>query len=65
MIIESGAKKRKFSIACQAHPDTTAKTGGYANRNAGFIRQPGEPNWGCRMNPAFRWWCQAASRACD
>jgi hypothetical protein len=31
-----------------------------ANRNAGFIRQAGEWHWGCRMNPAFRWWCQDA-----
>ena len=44
----------------RAHPDTTTKAGGQANRNAGFIRQAGEPHWGCRMNPAFRWWCQDA-----
>jgi hypothetical protein len=31
-----------------------------ARRNAGFIRQAGEWHWGCRMNPAFRWWCQDA-----
>ena len=28
------------------------------NRNAGFIRQAGECDWGGRMNSAFRWWCQ-------
>ncbi len=37
-----------------AHPDTTTKAGGHANRNAGFIRQEGKWHWGCRMNPAFR-----------
>ncbi|MCX6925799.1 MAG: hypothetical protein NT154_21720, partial [Verrucomicrobia bacterium] len=37
------------------HPDTTTKAGGYANRNAGFIRQPQCGSPGCRMNPAF-WW---------
>jgi hypothetical protein len=30
------------------------------NRNAGFIRQAGEWDWGSWMNPAFRWWCQDA-----
>ena len=43
-----------------AHPDTTTKAGGYANRNAGFIRQPQCGSPACRMNPAFRWWCQEA-----
>ena len=38
----------------------TTKTGSHANRNAGFIRQAGEWHWGCRINPAFRWWCQDA-----
>ncbi|MCX6912180.1 MAG: hypothetical protein WCK27_07670 [Verrucomicrobiota bacterium] len=28
------------------HPDTPTKAGGYANRNAGFIRQAGEPHSG-------------------
>jgi hypothetical protein len=28
----------------RAHPDTTTKAGGHANRNAGFIRQAGEPH---------------------
>jgi hypothetical protein len=46
--------------AIRAHPDTTTKAGGHANRNAGFIRQAGAPHQGCRMNPAFRWWCQDA-----
>jgi len=41
---------------------TTTKAGSHANRNAGFIRQAGEWHWGCRMNPAFRWWCQDAAR---
>ncbi|MEI7940184.1 MAG: hypothetical protein WCK27_26165, partial [Verrucomicrobiota bacterium] len=44
-----------------ALPDTTTKAGGHAKRNAGFIRQAGEPRQGCRMNPAFRWWCQEAA----
>jgi hypothetical protein len=39
---------------------TTTKAGSHANRNAGFIRQAGEWHWGCRVNPAFRWWCQDA-----
>ena len=43
-----------------AHLGTTTKAGSYANRNAGFIRQAGEWHWGCRINPAFRWWCQDA-----
>jgi len=46
----------------RAHPDTTTKAGSHANRNAGFIRQAGEWHSGCRMNPAFRWWCQDAPR---
>jgi hypothetical protein len=25
-----------------------------------LIRQAGEWDRGCRMNPAFRWWCQDA-----
>ena len=33
---------------------TTTKAGGHVNRNAGFIRQTGEPHQGCRTNPAFR-----------
>jgi len=37
-----------------AHPDTTTKAGGHANRNAGFIRQPQCGSLACRMNPAFR-----------
>ncbi len=44
----------------RAHLGTTTKAGSHANRNAGFIRQAGEWHWGCRMNPAFRWWCQDA-----
>jgi hypothetical protein len=44
----------------RAHLGTTTKAGSHANRNAGFIRQVGEWRWGCRMNPAFRWWCQDA-----
>jgi hypothetical protein len=40
----------------------TTKASNHANRNAGFIRQAGEWHWGCRMNPAFRWWCQDAAR---
>jgi hypothetical protein len=45
------------------HPDTATTAGGHANRNAGFIRQRqcGSPT--CRMNPAFRWWCQDAPAA--
>ena len=39
---------------------TTAKADSRVNWNAGFIRQAGEWHWGCRMNPAFRWWCQDA-----
>jgi hypothetical protein len=46
----------------RAHLGTTTKTGSHANRNAGFIRQAGKWHWGCRMNPAFRWWCQDAPR---
>jgi hypothetical protein len=42
------------------HSDTTTKAGGYANRNAGFIRQPQCGSPACRMNPAFRWWSQDA-----
>ena len=42
---------------------TTTKVGSHANRNAGFIRQAGEWHWGCRMNPALRWWCQVAPYA--
>jgi len=42
------------------HPNTTTKAGGYANRNAGFIRQPQCGSRACRMNPAFRWWCRDA-----
>ena len=33
------------------------------NRNAGFIRQAGEWDWGGRMNPAFRWCCQDPTAA--
>ena len=44
----------------RAYLGTTAEAGSHANRNAGFIRQAGEWHWGCRMNPAFRWWCQEA-----
>jgi len=44
----------------EANLGTTTKAGSRANRNAGFIRQAGEWHWGCRMNPAFRWWCQDA-----
>ncbi|MCX6912970.1 MAG: hypothetical protein NT167_07990, partial [Verrucomicrobia bacterium] len=43
-----------------AHLGTTTKADSRANRNAGFIRQAGEWHWGCRMNPAFHWWCQGA-----
>ena len=52
--------------AVVGHPanlGTTTKAGSHANRNAGFIRQAGEWHWGCRINPAFRWWCQDAPRA--
>jgi hypothetical protein len=42
---------------------TTTKAGSHANRNAGFIRQAGEWHWGCRINPAFQWWCQDAPHA--
>ena len=41
-----------------AHLGTATKAGGHANRNAGFIRQAGEWHSGCRLNPAFRRWCQ-------
>ena len=52
-----------LSFTCGApHLGTTTKAGSHANRNAGFIRQAGEWHWGCRMNPAFRWWCQEAPR---
>jgi hypothetical protein len=44
----------------RAHLGTTTKAGSHANRNAGFIRQADEWHWGCRINPAFRWWCQDA-----
>ncbi|MGO8930063.1 MAG: hypothetical protein ACLQU3_24610 [Limisphaerales bacterium] len=44
----------------RAQLGTTTKAGSHANRNAGFIRQAGEWHWGCRINPAFRWWCQDA-----
>jgi hypothetical protein len=44
----------------RAHFGTTTKAASHANRNAGFIRQVGEWHWGCRINPAFRWWCQDA-----
>src|ERR1035441_7790416 len=30
------------------------------NGTAVFIRRAGEWPWGCRINPAFRWWCQDA-----
>jgi len=40
---------------------TTTKADSRANQNAGFTRQAGEWHWGCRINPAFRWWCQDAS----
>ena len=49
-----------LDTAAEAHPVPTTKAGSHANRNAGFIRQAGEWHWGCRMNPAFRWWCQDA-----
>ena len=42
------------------HPDPATKADSRANRNAGFIRQVGEWHWGCRINPAFRWWRQEA-----
>lgn len=55
-----------LSFTCGApHLGTTTKAGSHANRNAGFIRQAGEWHWGCRMNPAFRWWCQDAPREAD
>ena len=44
----------------RAFLDTTSKADSRVNWNAGFIRQAGEWHWGCRMNPAFRWWCQEA-----
>jgi hypothetical protein len=43
-----------------AHLDTSTTAARQTNRDAGFIRQAGEWDWGCRMNPAFRWWCQDA-----
>ncbi|MCX6925439.1 MAG: hypothetical protein NT154_19855, partial [Verrucomicrobia bacterium] len=49
----------KWLRSSGAHPDTT-KAGGYANRNAGFIRQPQCGSPACRMNPALRWWYQDA-----
>jgi hypothetical protein len=54
-----------LSLSCLdgTHPDTTTKAGGYANRNAGFIRQPQCGSPACRMNPAFRWRCQDAPTA--
>ena len=39
---------------------TTTKADSRANQNAGFTRQAGEWHWGCRINPAFRRWCQDA-----
>ena len=32
------------SSSLGAHPDSTTKAGGHANRNAGFIRQACEPH---------------------
>jgi hypothetical protein len=46
-----------------AHPGITTKAGGHANRNAGLIQQPQRGSPACRMNPAFRWWCQDAPGA--
>jgi hypothetical protein len=37
-----------------AHLDTSATAADQRDRNAGFIRQAGEWDWGGRMNPAFR-----------
>jgi hypothetical protein len=42
--------------------DTSATAAEQTNWNAGFIRQAGEWDWGCRMNPAFRWWYQDAPK---
>jgi hypothetical protein len=38
-----------------AHLDTRTTTAEMMIRNAGFIRQAREWDWGGRMNPAFRW----------
>jgi len=40
--------------------DTSATAAEQTNWNAGFIRQAGEWDWGCRMNPPFRFVCSAA-----
>jgi hypothetical protein len=40
--------------------DTSTTAAEQRNRNAGLIRQAGEWDQGCRMNPAFRGWCQDA-----
>ena len=51
-------KEKDICVGLGALPDTNTKAGGHANRNAGFIRQPQRGSPVCRMNPAFRWWCQ-------
>jgi hypothetical protein len=44
----------------EAHPETTTKAAGYANGNAGFIRQLQCVSPACRMNSVFRRWYQGA-----
>jgi len=46
-----------------AHLDTSATAAEQTNRNAGFIRQAGEWDWGCRMNPVVGSGCAPAPKA--
>ena len=56
----AGSKDQGGRMPPWAHLDTSTTAAEQRNRNGGLVRQAGEWDLGCRMNPAFRWWFQDA-----
>ena len=52
--LRPSAKDLRMRPSTWTYLDTTTRAGGYARRNAGFIRQPRCGSPGCRINPEFR-----------